>query len=103
MLTLTLLVPSTRLPLSVDRRVTYFGTVAPSSGVWGWSTAAAVFELTWSGSSPPVQPSTATPARPSEAARASKSDKYRVPSHVLIASSLIGGQCTCRTKTVPLD
>src|SRR5882762_8903240 len=78
--TVTVRVPSTRLVLINGSRSTYFGTVAPSSGVCGTSTDGAVVELTWRGSSLPVQPSTATPAKPSEAARASNSRTYRVPS-----------------------
>ena len=70
MSTFTVLVPSTRLPLSVVSRVTYFGTVAPSSAVWGVVTEGAVYALTCSGWPSLVQPSAAAPASPSEAVRA---------------------------------
>src|SRR5215470_12987405 len=94
MCTVTLCVPSTRLVLSSGSRSTYLGTVAPSSGVCGTITDGCTFELTCSGSSLPTQPSTAKPASPTDAVRASSSRIHRVLSHVLIASSLMNGQCT---------
>src|SRR5262245_6958681 len=99
MSTLIARVPSTRAPSPrVVNDVTYFGTVAPSSGVCATSTDGCTAALTCAGSSP-VHPIARTPAIPDHAIRAIVTPDNTVRSQLLIATSM---ECSSPLQT-PID
>src|SRR5262249_32388978 len=88
----TVAVPLAREPLSATSGSTYFGTVAPSSGVCGVTTDGSALVATCTGASRSRQPSGARPASPTQAIRVRSGGLL----HMRIARLLMNGKGSCQ-------